>query len=273
MGNLFTLKQFLILCVLFSGLCFANQPQSEITTYKFHFGLAMGVGTITNPLNGGDNFPLLVIPDIALYGEYFYFDNGQLGLSLHNTELHSINLVSELNPENRFFVTWHPAKVFSSASGFADFDNQAVDISEVKKTDWALDGGINYQYFGDDWRLSASIFTDVSSIHHGERAEMSVVKALRYKVGLLSVGLGLDYLSQQSADYYYGLQEEDNAGVVFRQSAAIIPSVELNWNMPLNKTFGFLAKFKYEYLGDLSDSPLFSANRSLSVFAGVTYVF
>ena len=44
----------------------ANQ---QIDTQQWHLSINTGAGVITNPLHGGDNLPLLVLPEIAFYGE------------------------------------------------------------------------------------------------------------------------------------------------------------------------------------------------------------
>lgn len=252
----------------------AKQIDEAIEQGELRLGLAFGLGTISNPLNEGDNFPLIAIPDIAYYGERFYFDNGQLGLTLVDEKHHVISLISELNPENRFFVTWHPANVFIVRNAYTEpATRDRISISEINRPNWALDGGLNYQYIADSWRFSADVLHDISGVHFGHRVALSFAKGWQFRSGVLSVRLGLDYLSHKLADYYYGIQADDNVGQTFEQDAAVLPHVEVSWQMPINERFGLLAKIKYHNLGSLSDSPIFSSDESVTIFTGVTHVF
>ncbi len=269
------MKHIVCIIILFFswGSC-AQQSENAIELSQLRLGLALGFGTITNPLNDGDNLPLIVIPDIAYYGERVYFDNGQLGFTLSEHNRHVFNLISEFNPENRFFVTWHPANVFIARNAFTEPANsERISISEINSPKWALDGGVNYQYIADTWRFSASVLHDISNVHKGQRVALSLSKGWQTQSGLLSVRLGLDYLSHKLADYYYGIQADDQVGITFQQNAAWLPHVELSWHRQINQHFGLLAKVKYHYYGSLSDSPLFSSNQSVTVFTGVTHVF
>lgn len=252
----------------------ATQTNELINPGQLRLGIAFGMGTITNPLHDGDNFPLVLIPDIAYYGERFYFDNGQLGFTFLEKNRHVVSVVSEFNPENRFFVTWHPANVFINRNAITEpASRDRISISEINRPDWALDGGVNYQYIAESWRFSADVLHDISEVHSGHRVALSLAKGWYFDSGVLSVRLGLDYLSHKLADYYYGIQADDNVDLIFEQDAAFLPALELSWQMPINERFGLLAKIKYHNVGSLSDSPLFSSDESVTIFTGVTHVF
>ena len=78
----------------------------------FGVGVSVGAGVITNPLYGADNIPLVVIPQVAYYGQNWFFDNGRLGYSFLQSKQHNVSFVSEINPESRFFIDWHPQNIF-----------------------------------------------------------------------------------------------------------------------------------------------------------------
>ena len=44
------------------------------------------------------------IPDIAYYGESWYFDNAQLGHTFVEHSEHVLSVVTEFNPETRFLL-------------------------------------------------------------------------------------------------------------------------------------------------------------------------
>ena len=100
-----------ILLVLFSANAIA-QTQQNITTDELKMSVSLGVGVISNPLHGADNIPLVVVPQVAYYGQNWFFDNGRLGYSFIQSDTHNISFVSEINPESRFFIDWHPQNIF-----------------------------------------------------------------------------------------------------------------------------------------------------------------
>ena len=67
-----------ILLALFSANAFA-QTQQHISTDELKMSVSLGGGVISNPLHGADNIPLVVVPQVAYYGQNWFFDNGRLG--------------------------------------------------------------------------------------------------------------------------------------------------------------------------------------------------
>ena len=113
-----------------------DYTEQDITTDRLHLSLSAGAGVITNPLHGGDNIPLVLIPQVAFYAEQWFFDNGRLGYSFLQTPKHHFNLVGELNSESRFFIDWHPKNVFTLQSGA--LNNQFVMQDEASSTQTML---------------------------------------------------------------------------------------------------------------------------------------
>ena len=84
----FNFSLFTILCLNFLLTCFtlsakpntySDQEFSEqhVQSHQLIFSINAGVGVITNPVRGGDNVPLVVIPQIAFYAEDWFFDNSR----------------------------------------------------------------------------------------------------------------------------------------------------------------------------------------------------
>ncbi|MGO2075896.1 MAG: MipA/OmpV family protein, partial [Pseudoalteromonas sp.] len=174
------------LCVSlwFASPCFAQQseidPVQNITIDQWHLSLNLGLGVMSNPLKGGDDLPLVVIPEVAYYGEQFFFDNGRLGYSLSQDTPHIFNLVSEFNPETRFFVDWHPSNIFAltSANSLSTSNNELqsqqprLDIEQLDKRKWALDAGMSYHYVFKQHVFSVQALADVSGVYEGWRSAL-----------------------------------------------------------------------------------------------------
>ena len=165
---------------------YAEQEYSEqhVQSHQLMFSINAGVGVITNPLRGGDNVPLVVIPQIAFYAEEWFFDNGRLGYSFLQTSKHHLNIISELNTESRFFIDWHPNNVFTLQGSSADspFYLQAAEASSVKninlndlhKRHVALDAGLAYHYVNDHHVFSVQVLHDVTNVYNGVRGALPV---------------------------------------------------------------------------------------------------
>ena len=59
------------LLLLLPALAAAESP--------WRLGVAMGYGERSNPLINSDDLPIILDLDIAYFGKYFFFDNGDLG--------------------------------------------------------------------------------------------------------------------------------------------------------------------------------------------------
>ena len=79
------MKYYLLLLLLFSQFCAADCEQASdscAAVGEWKFSLSVGAGVYTNPLHGGDNIPLILIPKISYYGEQVFFENNTLGYTL-----------------------------------------------------------------------------------------------------------------------------------------------------------------------------------------------
>ena len=136
---------FLSLSLLWiSGQANACEQQLEcLFPNSWQLSVAVGVGVRTNPLVDGDNVPLLILPDIAWYGEAAYFDNGELGYQWYEEDTHAFETFVHLDAERSFFSFWDPANIFlpldTSFVSSPDFDNpeQAAPL-EVSKNDYVI---------------------------------------------------------------------------------------------------------------------------------------
>lgn len=249
-----------------------SEPTNDeqfVTTNEWHFGIAAGVGVATNPLNGGDDFPLVLLPDVHYYGERVFFDNGRLGYTLTQTDSVAVSVISEFNPENRFFVFWHPSNIFMRSNAFTEFP---ITIDQVEKRKWALDAGIDVSYFHENIWLNFLWFHDISQVYKGDRAKLSLNHLIAFGDVKLSSEAGVWYFSQQLADYYYGIRESDN-WPPYTLDSAFTPYAKLQLSKPIDESAEWLVSVHYQSYRQLADSPLFAEDHALSVFMGVKYVF
>ncbi len=265
------------------------------TTNQFHFSLAMGAGFRSNPLYGGHNMPLWLMPDLAYYGQHWFFDNGTLGYSWALSPELTLSLVSRLNEEQGYFRRASFSNVFSSQriadDGLAGPVQKnemtesvaAVDIGQVSKRPWAIDGGLQLDWQKAQWQVRANWWHDISNKYQGSHAKVSVAYHLSHMTGDWGISSALAWKSAQLLDTYYGLAIDDggNPNVAV---AGFQPEVGVHWSYALDKNWALLSLFRYRWLNiDLQDeqnpeidtqqSPLLAEAFVRSWFIGVSYRF
>lgn len=260
----------------------------NVTTHEWQLGVAMGIGVKTNPLFDGDNIPLLLIPDIAWYGEAFYFDNGELGYQLQLSKRMAIEGFVTPDTERAFFSFRHPANVFAlpnmSTSGLHELPNinddegTQFDVSkdDVASRDWTMNAGLRIHYFlkQKEWQIAYQ--HDALSVHNGGKFSLHYRQHWQISEWKLSANVDIIWKSSKLLDYYYGIDERD--GLDFRYHYNVDsgwqPRVGITASRPLSENWAILGMFSYQRLhASLSDSPLIKDNNIRSAFLGVAYRF
>lgn len=266
------LKRLLMILALFAVAAHAKDNQIDVNTW--HLAVGVGLGKASNPLHGGDDIPLVVLPDIAYYGERFYFDNGQVGYSLSQDSHYSLSMISELNPEKRFFVFWHPSNFFlpmalNSETKIAE----SVTVNQVKKRRWALDAGLEYQYFSDNFTLKLNWLFDISGVYNDDRAAIEFEGQSEFGSIIISPAIGLHYQSQGLNQYYYGVEQQSLFYDGYRSGSSLSPYFKLQLTWPLTQSSALFIKTSYDDYSSLRRSPLFKENAAMSFFVGMKYIF
>lgn len=267
------------------GVCAAQQsevdPTQNITTGQWHLSLNTGLGVMTNPLKGGDDLPLVLIPEVAYYGDHFFFDNGRLGYSLQPDSPHVLNLVTEFNPETRFFADWHPTNVFalstSSSTNFSDIDLQQqqprISIDKLDKRKWALDAGLSYHYIHQQHVFSLQALADVSGVYKGWRTALQW--QMHNSLGELQIKptIGVWYKSAHLNSYFYGLTKKENPSGAIAVGSSWQPYAKIDARWPFSEANSVRFHLAYYDYSALDDSPLFEQTYSMTAFIGFDHIF
>lgn len=80
-----------------------EHPSDCIAVGEWQVSLGVGLGGRTNPLVGGDDIPVLLLPQASYYGERFFFDTTTVGFTLLETPRQSLSLVSTLGLDHMYF--------------------------------------------------------------------------------------------------------------------------------------------------------------------------
>ncbi|GGO66330.1 MipA/OmpV family protein [Bowmanella pacifica] len=256
--------------------------QDCIDTHQWQIGVAIGAGVRTNPLVDGDNIPLVVLPDIAWYGERFYLDNDELGYQLAAHSDWAAEVFVNINKEAANFAFWHPANIFSNLAltnsmiGPSAEVRRAVSKDDVATRHWAVNGGVRLHWRFENAELQVSTVTDVSGVHNGGQAELNYSYSGHIGAWRWSVTPGLIWKSARLVDYYYGLDDRDgvDTSLYYEGRSGWYPSLMLQVTKPLAENWLLLASMNWTKLHKgMTDSPLLAENKIRGLFVGVAYHF
>ncbi|WP_372860519.1 MipA/OmpV family protein [Pseudoalteromonas sp.] len=269
-----------ILLALFSANAIA-QTQQHISTDELKISVSLGAGVISNPLYGADNIPLLVVPQVAYYGQNWFFDNGRLGYSFLQSDTHNISLVSEINPESRFFIDWHPQNIFplTAMSNNELLQSQQIEsprqinINNIQKRRVVLDAGVSYFFVKQQHVFSAQLLHDVNSVYNSYRGSLQWQYHFDLKLLKLKSTLGVNYKSAQLNNYFYGLNSTESSYGEIEVGSSWQPYAKIDARWPLGKTNALRFHLAYYDYSAMDSSPLFEHDYSMTAFIGFEHTF
>ncbi|MCC2607856.1 MipA/OmpV family protein [Planctobacterium marinum] len=299
-----------LLLLAFSVCVTASDPQQNETetscnaSYcmaqgEWHLAVGLGLGVRTNPLYLSDNTPLVIIPDIAWYGENWYLDNTEVGyqwiqkphfametyLTLNSAygdfkRSHISNFILDgVNISNSVDSTTTPG--LAPDNGMESINDRTslvtqLSPADVADRDLAVDAGVRLHWYSEfsEWTLSAA--HDISSVYQG--AQLNAQYRRYWQTGDWKIigKIGLTWKSADLLDYYYGINERDIEDVSLHYSAGSgwFPQIGVSANKKINAQWQWLLHASYNHLPSaMTDSPLVDKKYTITTFAGVTYKF
>jgi MipA family protein len=253
---------------------------------RWRLGAALGYGERSNPLIQSDDIPVVIDLDIAWFGNRWFFDNGDLGVSLVDNRLLTTNLVARVNSDRTFFGKTNTRLVsFRMMAGGATgaladpATGEALDTPQPlkpPKRDYAVELGLE-TLFGGEWgQATFRAFHDASGTHDGY--EISADYSYRFTRGRLSVApmVGVAWKSSALSNYYWGVhRDEDSAALQFYE-----PRGGLGWETGvrasyyLSKSVRIAVSANYERLQhSVAQSPLVVRDHVFGYFAGLGWQF
>ncbi len=238
----------------------------------WRLGIAFGYGERTNPLIASDDIPIVVDLDIAWFGERFFFDNGDLGLTVSDNDAFTLSVVARINSDRVFFGRAE-TRFVSLDAGFSVM--RAIPL-EPPDRDYAVELGAEVLTDGNWGRLQLAAFHDVSSTHDGFEIFAEWSRGFRNRRWYLEPALGASFKSRRLNDYYFGLRPNETAipgleailgdGVNLRARLAASYQITPGWSATVAA--------EYERLNDeAASSPIVEDNHVLGYFAGLHYGF
>lgn len=287
------LKHYLICVILFIASGYASPLQGCETSKnciqegEWDIGVAFGIGVRSNPLVDGDNFPNIILFDIAWYGEQFYFDNGEIGFQWLQTEKTGVETYLTLDREKTFFQLWHPGNVtvpaaFPSSPSIEFPNNDANDdltvedarlsVDDISSRDWAINFGTRFHYYHANHEISFSVETDASNVHRGQKATLSYQYFWVGNNWQFMLRPSLIWKSANLANYYYGIDKTDtpNPNYHYQVTSGLQPGISVLYTKQLDEDWHWVANAAFRRLHtSMVKSPIVEENNATNLFIGL----
>jgi len=275
-----------------SQLSFANNCEqitdSCATVGEWKFSLAVGVGVYTNPLHGGDDIPLVLIPQISYYGEKVFFESNTLGYSFFENDQIVVSAITQINHEKAYFTRWHPQNILIDTDSIGSSDDELnpedqdiyLDIKDVSNRRWAIDAGIQFNWFiNQTTDLQVQILHDVNNVYNGFNGQIELTRLMKIKQlpnTVMSFSVGTNVKSKNLVDYYYGISPTTDTPVDsdYQGKLSLTPYFRLVLTHQISERWRAKLNLKRIYLDDaMTNSPLVKDDYINTIFAGVSYDF
>jgi len=177
--------------------------QVEFDESPWELGFALGYGVRSNPLIQSDDIPVVVDIDIAWFGEHFFFDNGDIGLTFIDNDAITTSIVARANSDRVFFGKTNTKFVNVSAEGAPLA--VATELS-IPDRDYAVEVGLEMLAGGLWGELQLTAHHDVSSTHDGYEVDINYSRGWRSQRWYFEPSIGLSYKSAALNSYYWGVR-------------------------------------------------------------------
>lgn len=262
-----------LLLVLGAAPGLADEAVEDVNQSRWRLGAAFGYGVRTNPLVQSDDIPIIVDLDIAWFGDHWFFDNGDLGLTFADNDKLTASVVARFNSDRVFFGNTDVRFVSLDVAGLPL--SEAVEF-EVPDRDYAIELGLEMLTDGEWGRLQLSAFHDVSGTHEGYELFADYSYGWRKQRLYVEPSIGASYKSEDLNNYYWGVTEAE-AGVVVAPHEA---GAGVNWHTrfkigyQLSRHWAVSLVAEYERINDeAAASPIVEDRNVLGYFAGISYRF
>lgn len=166
-----------------------------------------------------------------------------------------------------------------------EFDGYEIEDADIftgmEDRQFAIHAGLAFEaeptWSAIDWlEIEGNIRQDISGESDGFIADLSLGADAPLGRWFVGIAIGLEYLSEDYADYYYGVEPRfaryDRP--TYLVDAALNPFVEFSLRYQLTESW--VVGLEAEYLtfdSTITDSPLVDADDQIEIFAGAYYEF
>lgn len=259
--------------VLLSGLSFGAvaqtaepaDPAPQGPPPGWQLGLA---AVVSDSPYAGEGSRIVPIPLVTYQGERFYFRGITAGWTLLGLDGFEMAAIAKLRFDG-FEV---------DDLGREALARNGLDSRLLEDRDIALDAGLGMKWRGAAGELDVELLADVTDTSGGQEISVQYGYPLRFGEAMLTPNVGVTWLSEDNANYYYGtLDEEVARGVVdYKPGSVTVPHLGVSFFRPLGERWSVIANVKYSRLPDeITDSPFVEPDTdgTASMFIGFSRRF
>lgn len=268
------ISQLAVLLLIFGaapGL--AEEEIEDVNQSRWRLGAAFGYGVRTNPLVQADDIPIIVDVDIAWFGDHWFFDNGDLGLTFADNHTLTASVVARFNSDRIFFGKTDTRFVSFGVGGLPL--SEAVEF-KVPDRDYAIELGLEMLTDGPWGRLQLTAFHDVSNTHEGYELYADYSFGWRKQRLYLEPSFGASYKSANLNNYYWGVTDAEAGMIVapYEAGAGVNWHTRFKLGYQLSRHWAVSIVAEYERINDeAAASPIVEDRNVLGYFTGVSYRF
>jgi MipA family protein len=231
------------------------------------WSLGLGAAASDSPY-AGEGARVMPIPLISYRGENFFFQGITAGWQFVGNDAFELAAIAKLRVDG-FDI---------DDLGRRELAANGLDTRLLEDRDHSLDAGMSAKWSGIAGELEIELLTDVTDRSGGHEASVQYGYPLQWGNTRVTPTLGVTWLSDDMANYYYGtLDEEVARGVVnYKPDAVTIPHVGVNFMHFFGEHWSLLASIKYSVLPDeITDSPFMEPDTdgNASMLIGVSRSF
>ncbi len=297
-----------LFCLCLTLPVIAQQSDGQITGAEesaWSVGVAVGHGRRNNPFVASDDLNLNAIVDLAWYGERWFFDNGDIGLTLRQTAQFSAHALLTFNNERNYYshlsngssgldifslrqIAEDKGIMFPGIAGGEAPDLESLNTAELEEIifedldtslperDFAVNSGLEMLYISEWGDLQAQVLTDVSGTHRGQSAWFAYSYPWITLKSEFSLTLGAEWKSRDLVDYYYGVRPREmiDGRPAYTGKSSINSVVRISASRSLSDRWRVVGVLEREYLGkSIRRSPIIERGIVNTAFLGLYYQF
>ncbi len=288
-----TFFKWLMLLLTLGAVDAVDAEESELIERSWDFGLGIGYGNQTNPFVGSDDVPGYLTLDVAIYGEKFFFDNGDLGFTLVDRSNFGLNILANYSSE-RIYYSYFNDLGLQRPTGFGVGEDMVTVVPseqflgttrpdptieytslDLPDRDFAVNMGLEVLWDTPKGQLQWHLLHDVSGAHKGLQMELDYSNTWVKGRWAFKPNLGLSWKSADLVNYYYGLDEStNNFELQYQGKETTHVNVGALLSYRINNNLSYVNQFEYTFLGSaVRNSPLIDENHTQSYFSGIFYSF
>lgn len=277
---------------VFLGLLLAPSTHAALAhTQPWQLGISLGYGQQQDPFISQKNEDIYFLLDIAYYGRYAFFDNGDIGIYLYNDENRIFNCIAtRKNARDIYDPVSHLTRGIRPTTSSATFFNNegspviassssdntpiAAPIIDIPSRKHSTEAGFEFVAETRWGHWQTQWLRDISDTHDGNEFWLAYSSEQSVANGYLRYALGASIQDRRYIDYYYGVRTHEASPLLptYDGRQSINHFAKLGYSYPLREQVHLLGLVHCEFFGTgITNSPLLHRDTSTTWFLGVYY--